>query len=276
MRPSDQALSSVEQIQNLILESADFEDFLNELARYSAHQVAGDGDDALCGITLLRDRKAATIGWSSDSAREVDEIQYSLSQGPCLTAAEEEREVHVPDLFEEDRWGPDYANAVASHGLRSVLSLPFNLQGDAKAALNLYSDVPHKFNEISAARARGYTREISQALRLAVRFSLHTDSATNLRATLESRTVIDIAVGIVMAQNRCSQETAVRILTDASKQQQRETSRHRRVAGEFGGRRGSPHPLRGAREGSGGLARLPAGCAAGLPGIGCPRLSRRP
>jgi hypothetical protein len=216
MLPPEQPLSATEQVQNLILESADFEAFLNELARFSAHQVAGGGEDALCGITLLRDRKAATIGWSSDSAREVDEIQYSLSRGPCLTAAEEEREVHVPDLFEEDRWGPDYANAVASHGLRSVLSLPFDLPGDAKAALNLYSDVPYKFNEISAARARGYTREISQALRLAVRFSLHTDSATNLRATLESRTVIDIAVGIVMAQNRCSQESAVRILTDAS------------------------------------------------------------
>ena len=213
---TSRALTSVEQIQNLILESTDFEAFLNELARYSAHQVAGDGDDALCGITLLRDRKAATIGWSSDSAREVDQIQYSLSQGPCLTAAEEEREVHVPDLLEENRWGPDYANAVASHGLRSVLSLPFNLQGDAKAALNLYSDVPHKFNEVAAVHARGYTREISQALRLAVRFSLHTDSATNLRATLESRTVIDIAIGIVMAQNRCSQEAAVRILTNAS------------------------------------------------------------
>ena len=69
-------LSTVDQIQNLILDSADFEEFLNELARFSAHQVAGAGDDALCGITLLRDRKAATIGWSSDSAREVDEIQY--------------------------------------------------------------------------------------------------------------------------------------------------------------------------------------------------------
>ena len=143
------SVGTVDQIQNLILDSADFEEFLNELARFSAHQVAGDGDDALCGITLLRDRKAATIGWSSDSAREVDEIQYSLSQGPCLTAAEEEREVHVPDLFDEDRWGPDYADAVASHGLRSVLSLPFHLQGDAKAALNLYSDVPHKFDETS-------------------------------------------------------------------------------------------------------------------------------
>ncbi|WP_407708901.1 GAF and ANTAR domain-containing protein [Arthrobacter nitrophenolicus] len=216
MLPSEQPLNTNEQIQNLILESADFEDFLNELARFSAHQVAGDGDDALCGITLLRDRKAATIGWSSDSAREVDEIQYSLSQGPCLTAAEEEREVHVPDLLKENRWGPDYANAVASHGLRSVLSLPFNLQGEAKAALNLYSDVPHKFDEKAAAKARGYTREISQALRLAVRFSLHTDRAANLRATLESRTIIDIAVGIVMAQNRCSQQAAVQILTEAS------------------------------------------------------------
>lgn len=158
MLPPEQPLSTVEQIQNLILESADFEDFVNELARFSAHQMAGDGDDALCGITLLRDRKAATIGWSSDSAREVDEIQYSLSQGPCLTAAEEEREVHVPDLYEEDRWGPDYANAVASHGLRSVLSLPFNLQGEARAALNLYSDVPNKFDERASAKARGYTR----------------------------------------------------------------------------------------------------------------------
>jgi len=214
--PPEQPLSATDQVQNLILESADFEDFLNELARFSAHQMAGDGDDALCGITLLRDRKAATIGWSSDAAREVDEIQYSLSQGPCLTAAEEEREVHVPDLLEENRWGPDYATAVAAHGLRSVLSLPFTLQGEAKAALNLYSDVPRKFEGRAAARARDFTREISQALRLAVRFSLHADSASNLRATLESRTIIDIAVGIVMAQNRCSQAAAVEILTEAS------------------------------------------------------------
>lgn len=216
MLPPEQPLSATDQIQNLILDSADFENFLNELARFSAHQMAGDGDDALCGITLLRDRKAATIGWSSPSAREVDEIQYSLSRGPCLSAAKEEREVYVPDLFQEDRWGPDYAAAVASHGLRSVLSLPFNLQGEAKAALNLYSDVPRKFDGPAAARARDFTREISQALRLAVRFSLHADSASNLRATLESRTTIDIAVGIVMAQNRCSQEAAVQILTEAS------------------------------------------------------------
>lgn len=212
----DAPLTTVDQIQNLILDSADFEEFLNELARFSAHQVSGSGDEALCGITLLRDRKAATIGWSSEYARKIDEIQYSLSKGPCLTSAREQREVYVPDLHDEHRWGPEYAQAVAAHGLRSVLSVPFNLHGEAQAALNLYSDQPHKFDGDVAARARGYTREISQALRLAVRFSLHADSARNLRATLESRTTIDMAIGIVMAQNRCSQKSAVRILTDAS------------------------------------------------------------
>jgi AmiR/NasT family two-component response regulator len=53
-------------------------------------------------------------------------------------------------------------------------------------------------------------------LRLAVRFAVHKDSANNLRAAMESRTIIDIAVGVVMAQSRCSQEDAVRILTEAS------------------------------------------------------------
>jgi hypothetical protein len=216
MTSSDASSGAVEHVQDLILGSPDFEAFLNDLARYSARQMAGSGEDALCGITLLRKRKAGTIGWSSDEAREVDEIQYSLANGPCLTAAEEQTEVYVPDLLSENRWGAAYADAVAAHGLRSVLSLPFDLQGDARAALNLYSDVPNKFNPEAITEARGYTRQISQALRLAVRLALHADTAADLKATLESRTVIDTAIGIIMAQNRCSQDAAVKILAAAS------------------------------------------------------------
>lgn len=216
MTSLDRELSPVDRIQNLILESADFEEFLNELARLSAKATSTDGSEVLCGITLLRDRQAATIGWSSAEAREVDEIQYSLAQGPCLTSAEEQREVYVPDLLEEDRWGPDYAIAVAQHGLRSVLSLPFDLQGEAKAALNLYSAAPNAFGDQARERAWEYTREVSQALRLAVRFALHNDNAVNLRASMKSRTAIDLAIGIVMGQNRCSQDEAFRILSDAA------------------------------------------------------------
>ena len=38
----------------------------------------------------------------------------------------------------------------------------------------------------------------------------------NLAAALESRTIIDLATGIIMAQNNCNQETAIKVLRSAS------------------------------------------------------------
>ena len=241
MLPPEQPLNTNEQIQNLILESADFEDFLNELARFSAHQVAGDGDDALCGITLLRDRKAATIGWSSDSAREVDEIQYSLSQGPCLTAAEEEREVHVPDLLKENRWGPDYANAVASHGLRSVLSLPFNLQGEAKAALNLYSHKPGAFAAADLATASVFAPFAA----LAVQSAVHQQDVSNLEAALTRSRQVGTAIGILMARDLVSSDEAFERLRRASQdlnRKLRDIAAEVALTGDLPGRDGQDEP----------------------------------
>ncbi|WP_268878036.1 ANTAR domain-containing protein [Arthrobacter cheniae] len=42
------------------------------------------------------------------------------------------------------------------------------------------------------------------------------DQAAHLTSVLESRTVINLAAGIVMGQNRCSQTTAMSILWAAS------------------------------------------------------------
>jgi len=42
------------------------------------------------------------------------------------------------------------------------------------------------------------------------------DDRRNLLAAMESRTVIDMAVGAIMAQNRCSQDAALKILRIAS------------------------------------------------------------
>lgn len=61
-----------------------------------------------------------------------------------------------------------------------------------------------------------YAYHASKALRLAVRISQLAEAKSNLAAALESRTTIDLATGAIMAQNRCSQETAVRILKIAS------------------------------------------------------------
>ncbi|WP_323959379.1 ANTAR domain-containing protein [Arthrobacter sp. JZ12] len=202
------------RLHEAILDSSDVHQFLDELCQHAVRSLSL-GEQVLCGVTLLRDREGATVGSSSDYARKMDEIQYSFNDGPCLTAAREQVVVEVPDIRREERW-PHYAEIISGHGLRSILAVPFDLAGDAKAALNLYSDAVNKFTAPAIERARTYANEASRSLRLAVRIAQHSERAGNLEAAMESRTAIDIAVGIIMSQSQCSQTDAFSVLVRAS------------------------------------------------------------
>ena len=57
---------------------------------------------------------------------------------------------------------------------------------------------------------------IGPALALALRLDGQTHRANNLQAAMESRTVVDLAAGIIMGQNNCSQDRAVEILRSVS------------------------------------------------------------
>jgi len=202
-------------LQDLVLESADVEDFLAELARHASASLSGPDNTVMCGVTLLRRRKAATVASSCPEAARMDELQYRFDEGPCLAAAREQIIVHVPDLDVESRW-PDYVHAVREKGAASILGVPFELEGEAQGALNLYSNTPRGFAPEAVDAAVSYAREVSKALRLAVRIGQLKDAKDNLEAAMQSRTVIDLALGIIMAQNRCSQEAAFTILRSAS------------------------------------------------------------
>jgi GAF domain-containing protein len=213
--PSKDATSASQHLHELVLASSDVEEFLCELARVSARSLSEPGDEILCGITLFRHRKAATVASSSPAAQAMDEIQYAFGDGPCVTASREQETVHIPELEACGRW-PQYAATVRGHGVRSILALPFLLDGDTRAALNLYSRRPGRFEGRAMELARDFVSQTSLALRLAVRFAHYSDTAANLKATLETRTSIDVAVGIIMAQNRCSQAAAFELLKSAS------------------------------------------------------------
>jgi hypothetical protein len=203
-------------VQDLLLDTQDVEDFLNELARYSAEQLSGPHGQLYCGITLLRNRSAGTVASSSEEARAVDEIQYQFKDGPCLRSCREGMIVLIPD-FELDNTFPEYNETVLKAGIRSVLAVPFDLPGgNARAGLNIYSDKPDAFDDDAVERAVSYVRQASKGLRLAIRIAQHSDAASNLKAAMESRTIIDTAVGIIIAQNRCSQEEAIGLIKSAS------------------------------------------------------------
>jgi GAF domain-containing protein len=207
--------SITEYLHEIVLDSSDVEDFLNELAQVSARNLSEPGDEMLCAVTLLRQRKGTTVASSSHEARSIGRLEHRFTETPGMTAATTQETVHIPDLTSGGRW-PDYSSAVLAEGIRSVAALPFRLEGDTKAALLLYSGRAHRFEGRILEFAEDFVSQTSLALRLAIRFAHFSETAANLRATLETRTVIDMAVGIIMAQNRCSQQDAFDILKTAS------------------------------------------------------------
>ncbi|WP_049822068.1 GAF and ANTAR domain-containing protein [Arthrobacter sp. H41] len=152
---------------------------------------------------------------SSETARNLDELQYSFGDGPCLTAARTHQTTHVKDTRQDDQW-PNYVVAIDEHGIRSILGVPIPLDGNAGCALNLYATTPNAFTDEARSTAETFAREASASLRLAVHIAQLTETSENLRSAMSSRTTIDLAAGIIMGQNRCSHDAAMTILKAAS------------------------------------------------------------
>ena len=203
------------QLQDLLVHHEDVQDFLQELARLSASSLSARGT-TYCGITLQRSRDHQfTVASSDREALQMDEIQYAFGDGPCLHAIRIQDEVHVGNAASDSRW-PEYMERIRDYGIRSMYSVPLKLGGTAKAAMNLYAKDPDVFDEDFRRVARTYAAEASHALLLAVRVSQHAATVEDLQAVLASRTDIDLAVGIIMGQNRCTQQEAFDTLRRAS------------------------------------------------------------
>lgn len=212
---NDSPVSPTMVLQDAVLDSEDVRGFLNSLAMTAAEQLSTETAPVLCGVTLLRPRRMATVASSSVEAEKMDELQYEHNDGPCLRAAREEKVYRVEDFRTEDRFG-GYSADVAEHGMLSAIGVPIVLDGQANAGLNLYSPRVRGFDDAAVEKARAFARDTSNALRTAVRIADLTDHSRDLETAMQNRTIIDVAAGIIMGQNRCSQDEAMMILKMAS------------------------------------------------------------
>lgn len=200
------------ELQNLLLASANMTDFLREVAILAADVFT---PAASCGITLRRDSQLVTAAASSDTANQVDELQYGRGVGPCLQALHTGQPVIVPDLAVDDRWG-DYRLHALARGVAASLSLPLSTDHTTIGALNLYTTRPHTFTATEISRATAFAGQASGALSLATRQANQTVLEGQLRDALASRAVIDQALGLIMGQQRCTADQAFHILRQAS------------------------------------------------------------
>jgi GAF domain-containing protein len=204
--------ASIAELQALLLGTESIDGFLRELAVLAADTL---GQGLSCGITLQPNGRPLTVASSDSLASQVDELQYGLDQGPCLSALRTGQIVRIDDLAADLRWH-GYAARALAHGVRSSLSFPLGSPGSLAGALNLYSREAGFFGEIQARQAEGFAQNASVAVGIAARMAHQAVLTEQLRTSLASRSVIDQALGIIMAEQRCSPADAFAVLRGAS------------------------------------------------------------
>ncbi len=95
-------------------------------------------------ISLVFDGAATgTLGGSSEPARNYDELQFTLGEGPCIDAVTRRTPVLVADLAESgDRRWPAFSPAMLAFNIRGVYAMPIVLAGEYVGALDLFRGRP--------------------------------------------------------------------------------------------------------------------------------------
>jgi GAF domain-containing protein len=200
------------ELQRALLGTQTIEQFLQEVALLAARLVP---DGMSCGMTMRPNGQPVTVACSDELASRVDELQYQRGDGPCLHALRQGCTVRVEDMATGSDW-PGFGAEAASRGIGSCLALPLIADGKPVGVLSLYARAAGAFGAAETRRAEQLAGNASGALSLALRLASYAALTDQLRSSLASRAVIDQAIGVIMAQERCTQTRAFDLLRGAS------------------------------------------------------------
>ncbi|MCM1939219.1 GAF and ANTAR domain-containing protein [Streptomyces sp. G3] len=209
--PDPGTSTGTETLEHALARTQGLDTLLRDLTDRAVRQVPGA--DA-CSVTVRRADRLMTLAGSTDLPSGLDLRQYENGSGPCVDAAESGEAQYSPDLAAETRW-PPYTEYALATGVRCVLALPLAVEGETGAALNLYGVEPDSL-ALGLDAARAFAERAADAVNEALRIERERASAPDVRTALLSRSVIDQAVGMLMARERIDAARAMERLRRVS------------------------------------------------------------
>jgi len=193
------------------------EEALTAVATFAVHAVPGaDG----AGLTLIETDRPNTVVTTTDLVRQIEDTQYSLGQGPCISAAAEGRTMVSGSLGADLRW-PRFGGRVARLGVHSALSVPLLVGDEVVGALNIYAHDKNAFDD----RAAGLAELFAIPAAIGVQNAQVLDQARRLASRLEhavqTRGTIDRAVGIIISRTGVTPDEALSRLRRLSQTEHR-------------------------------------------------------
>jgi len=154
------------------------------------------------GIMLMTgDTQQGSVCSSNAVSALIEELQYTLGEGPCVDAHMQDRPVLESDLADPavTRWFAFTPPAVAA-GARAVFGFPLQFGGVRLGALNLYRDRPGPMSDDQYANALVLAGVAAQAVLAMQAHASPGALSTELEEGANFRFVVHQASGMVAAQ----------------------------------------------------------------------------
>lgn len=178
---------------------------LNRVCRTIVVELGASG--AAVNMMSVSGSSPSVIGTSDPVSSRVDDLQFTMGEGPCHDALRTGRPVHSADLSAESRW-PGYCSAALDCGVGSVYAFPLQVGAVNLGVLDLYLARPRALNEEDLSLALAFAEIATECLLQADTHAHQSLLDPGLQSALGSRAHIYQAQGMVMVEQEIS-------LTDA-------------------------------------------------------------
>ena len=204
MHDDDELTASLTGLSGLLSGHRSLEQTLVRVAELAVRAIPGAQG---AGLTLLEADRPQTVVATDGFVTAVDDIQYGLNEGPCVSAVAQGRTFTSGNLGGEPQW-PHFGPRVGRLGVHSALSLPLVLPGQVLGALNVYAHDRDVFNEHAISMGEAFSPQAAVSVHNAQLLGQAERLVAQLQQALTSRAEIDQALGVMMSRTGVTAQEA--------------------------------------------------------------------
>jgi GAF domain-containing protein len=213
----------------MLLPGESFPEILGTVTALARTSVPGCEGASVSLVTESPEEQITTFAPTDSWTQQLDDLQLSLNEGPCLHAVRTGTVVQVDDFESDRRWG-NFAPPAFEQGLVSSLSVPLTVANEKIGGLNLYSRQQAGYSDRSVEAGQRLAVQAAVLVANARAYERAVRLIDQMQAAMHSRAEIEQAKGILMAESHISPDQAFEVLRRAS---QRRNVKLRDIAKEI-------------------------------------------
>ena len=152
-------------------------------------------------VLMTEDGPAGTVAVTDGPAAKLEDLQFTLGEGPCVDASRTGRPVLQPDLVATgpSRW-PGFTGGALDAGVRAVFAFPLRIGGIRLGVLDLYRDRSGVLSDEELAEALSFADAATTVLLQLQSTDPFTGGPLGGIPVVEDRAEVHQATGMVSVQ----------------------------------------------------------------------------